>query len=100
MSHFGTTQRGTGRTTRMLQALPVENTPTVVVHTQAMADYVRGLAVRVRPDLKHPIRVRIVHDVRDCDYLRGVRFVADHAMLEHAKPEVRQMLAALTRPVR
>jgi hypothetical protein len=98
MSHLGTTQRGTGRTTRMLQALPIENTPTVVVHTQAMADYVRNLAQRVRPDLKHPIRVRIVTDTRDCEYLRGLRFVVDHATLEHASPRVRDLLRAMERP--
>lgn len=84
----------------MLEALPLENTPTVVVHTQVMADYVRNLARRVRPDLRHPIRVRIVHDIRDCDYLRGLRFVVDHATLERVDPEVRSMLATLNRPVR
>lgn len=83
----------------MLESLPVENTPTVVVHTQAMCDYIRNLARRVRPDLRHPIRVRIVHDVRDCDYLRGLRFVVDHATLEQVSDEVRQMFALLTRPV-
>lgn len=92
--------RRTGKTTRMLEALPVERTPTVVVHTQAMADYVRRLAAHVRPDLKHPIRVRIVQTVHDCDYLRGAPFVVDHATLEHVSPEVRQMFAVLTRPVR
>lgn len=96
MSHVAsTTNRGTGRTSRMLQSLPVENTPTVVVHTQAMADYVRGLARQLRPDLRHPIRVRIVHDTRDCDYLRGLTFVVDHAMLEQASPELHSLLRAL-----
>lgn len=89
------TERGTGRTSRMLQSLPVENTPTVVVHTQAMADYVRNLARQLRPDLRHPIRVRIVRDTRDCDYLRGLQFVVDHAMFEHASADVRMMLRAL-----
>lgn len=79
----------------MLQGLPVENTPTVVVHTQAMADYVRGLARELRPDLRHPIRVRIVHDSRDCDYLRGLQFVVDHAVLEQASPELHSLLRAL-----
>jgi hypothetical protein len=89
--------RGTGRTSRMIQALPAQNTPTVVVHTQAMADHVRNLARQLRPDLRHPIRVRIVRDTRDCDYLRGVRFVVDHAMLEHVSPEVRDLLRAMDR---
>lgn len=92
--------RRVGRTAAMLQALPVENTPTVVVHTQALCDYVRNLARQLRPDLRHPIRVRIVRDTRDCDYLRGLRFVVDHATLEEASTEVRQMFAMLTRPVR
>lgn len=99
MTHLDT-NRGTGRTSRMLQALPVENTPTVVVHTQEMCDYVRNLARQLRPDLRHPIRVRIVRDARDCYYLRGLRFVVDHAALERASAEVRQMFAVLTRPVR
>lgn len=89
------TNRGTGRTSRMLEALPVENTPTVVVHTQALCDYVRNLAHHLRPDLRHPIRVRIVRDMRDCDYLRGLTFVVDHATLDYVRPEVRHMLAAL-----
>ncbi len=98
MTHMKTTARGVGKTARMIAALPTENTPTVVVHTQAMADHVRHLARQLRPDLRHPIRVRIVQDTRDCDYLRGVRFVADHAMLEHARPEVRDLLRAMDRP--
>lgn len=93
-------ERGTGRTTRMLMQLPVENTPTVVVHTQALCDYVRNLARQLRPDLRHPIRVRIVRDARDCDHLRGLRFVVDHATLEQAGAEVRQLFAMLGRPVR
>lgn len=96
MSHLDT-NRGTGRTSRMLEALPVENTPTVVVHTQAMCDYVRNLARRLRPDLRHPIRVRIVRDARDCDYLRGVDFVVDHATLAFMKPEVLAFLRACSR---
>lgn len=99
MSHIAsTTNRGSGRTSCMLQALPVENTPTVVVHTQAMCDYVRNLARQLRPDLRHPIRVRIVTDTRDCDYLRGLRFVVDHATLEQASPRVRDLLLAMDRP--
>ncbi len=97
MTHLDT-KRGTGRTSRMLQALPVENTPTVVVHTQAMADYIRNLARKLRPDLRHPIRVRIVQDTRDCDYLRGLRFVVDHATLEQVSPRVRDLLRAMDRP--
>ncbi len=93
MTHLDT-NRGTGRTSRMLQSLPVENTPTVVVHTQAMADYVRNLARQLRPDLRHPLRVRIVHDSRDCDYLRGLTFVVDHAMLEQASGPVLSLLRA------
>lgn len=90
-----TTNRGSGRTSRMLQSLPVENTPTVVVHTQEMCDHVRNLARQLRPDLRHPIRVRIVRDVRDCDYLRGLQFVVDHAMLEQASEPVASLLRAL-----
>lgn len=89
--------RGTGRTSRMLQSLPAENTPTVVVHTQAMCDHVRQLARQLRPDLRHPIRVRIVRDSRDCDYLRGLTFVVDHAMLEQASEPVASLLRALGR---
>lgn len=89
------TGRGAGRTTRMLQSLPVENTPTVVVHSQNMADYVRNLARQLRPDLRHPIRVRIVRDIRDCDYLRGLRFVVDHGMLEQASEPVLSLMRAL-----
>lgn len=87
--------RGSGRTSRMLQSLPADKTVTVVVHTQAMADHVRRLAVFLRPDLKHPIRVRIVQTEWDCDYLRGCDFVVDHAMLEHATEPVRSLLRAL-----
>ena len=98
MTHVETTARGSGRTSRMLQALPAENTPTVVVHTQAMADHVRRLARQLRPDLRHPIRVRIVTDTRDCDYLRGLRFVVDHATADAVSPAVRALLRAMDRP--
>lgn len=102
MSHVApTTNRGTGRTTRMLQSLPAGRSPvTVVVHTQAMADYVRNLARQLRPDLRHPIRVCIVKVARDCEYLRGCDYVVDHATLEQASAEVRHMLAMLNRPTR
>lgn len=99
MTHgFKDEARGTGRTSRMLMRLPADNVPmTVVVHSQAMADYVRSLAAHLRPDLKHPIRVRIVHDTRDCEYLRGCNYVVDHATLECAPSEVFLLLRVLDR---
>ena len=98
MSHVvATTGRGTGRTSRMLEALPADKPVTVVVHTQAMAEYVRNLAVKLRPDLKHPIRVRVVRDTCDCDYLRGCDYVVDHAMLELASSPVFTLLRMFDR---
>lgn len=94
------TKRGSGRTLAMVRALPVEDTPTVVVHTQAMADYVRDMARRERPDLRHPLRVRIVDRPRDVDYLRGADFVVDHAVWEHVEQEARDLLRALDRRAR
>lgn len=93
--------RRAGRTHALVMALPAENTPTVVVHSQAMADYVRQMAYELRHDLKHPIRVRIVNnDQRACDYLRGLDFVVDHAVLEHASPIVIDLLRAMDRSSR
>lgn len=89
------TKRGTGRTSRMLLSLPADKTVTVVVHTQCEVDYVRRLATKLRPDLKHPIRVRIVRTERDCEYLRGCDFVVDHAVLERASGAVVSLLCAL-----
>lgn len=96
-----TTNRGTGRTSRMLMSLPPASsnvTVTVVVHTQEMADYVRRLARQLQPDdLKHPIRVRIVRSTRDCDYLRGCDFVVDHAALERVHEPVASLMRAMSK---
>lgn len=96
-THFETGGRGSGRTSRMILALPVDNTPTVVVHTQELSEHVRKLARDLRPDLRHPIRVRIVRDTRDCDHLRGELFVVDHALWDHVYPEVCDLLRACSR---
>lgn len=93
--------RNSGRTLRMVRELP-SGTRYIVVHDTQMKMYVERMLHDVRPDLtaeghNRPF-VIVVKSTRDCDRLRGCRFAVDHAMFEHANPEVCTLLHALAIP--
>lgn len=103
MSHaFRCGDRGSGRTTRMIQALTPE-VRFIVVHTRAMGDHIERLLWEHRRDLIHnSVRrphVLVVQSTRDIERLRGCVFAVDHAVwdTEMLSAEARDLLRALCR---
>lgn len=96
---FRTGDRSQGRTLAWVQSLPTTwaNAPvTLVVHTNAMASYLRQMLCDVRPDLKL-VRILVFSCERDCERLRGIRFDVDHAVWDYEglTVEAKQLLRHL-----
>lgn len=98
--------RGTGKTMRMVRALP-RHRSLVLVHCNQMKHYVERMIREVRPDLvlNHEVYVRTLDCEHDVDWLRGLQdreIRVDHAVWEHVRPVVcdllRVQLRLMTRP--
>lgn len=102
MSEQYETKRGSGRTTRMIQAL-TPDVRFIIVHTRAMGDHIERLLWEHRRDLIHnSVRrphVFVVRSTWDVDRLRGCAFEVDHEVwdFEGMPREARDLLHALYR---
>lgn len=88
--------RGTGKTMRMVRALP-KHRSLVLVHCNQMKHYVERMIREVRPDLvlNHEVYVRTLDCEHDVDWLRGLQdreIRVDHAVWEHVRPAVCDLL--------
>lgn len=82
--------RGTGRTTRMVDSLPAEGGYVVIVHNAHTARYVEELIAERRGDeVRRAGRVVEVSRERDADRVRGLDlpFFVDHAYDNHCLRE-------------
>lgn len=93
------TNRVTGRTLSMVRALDAKDRPALIVHTNAMAQYLRRMLQEVRPDIDPPLHIFVVARARDTDRFRGLRFVVDHALWDSpdVSTEAKLLLRALGR---
>jgi hypothetical protein len=93
--------RNTGKTLRMVQALPAHRS-LVLVHNDSMKRYVERMIRNVRPELRvnHDVYVRVIQTERDTDWLRGLtdrEVRVDHSVWEQLAPRITDYLRVVMR---
>lgn len=93
--------RRTGRTTRMVLALPRHRSIVLVASAQEKR-YIENLIRQWRTELRinHDVYVRVIQDERDTDWLRGLtdrEIRVDHHLWEALHPRVADYLRVFMR---